>query len=91
MNPEIVEVFHANGRTVPMDELDAGKIVCMGHAVEICGPNGSIDTLSYYFSFSVASNKPPPEKKANLIVLFGDQARDPHKGETRLGLGDWEA
>jgi hypothetical protein len=29
MNPEIVEVFHANGRTVPMDELDAGKIVCM--------------------------------------------------------------
>jgi hypothetical protein len=50
-----------------------------------------IDTLSYYFSFSVASNKPPPEKKANLIVLFGDQARDPHKGETRLGLGDWEA
>jgi hypothetical protein len=50
-----------------------------------------IDTLSYYFSFSVASNKPPLEKKATLIVLFGDQARDPHKDETRLGLGDWEA
>ena len=25
MKPEIVEVFHANGRTVPMDEPDARK------------------------------------------------------------------
>ena len=80
INPEIAEVFCANEPTFSMDQIDAGKIVCIAMPQKFQAERLYINTilkLSYYFHALSRFDKPTEEReKANLIVLFADEGQE---------------
>jgi hypothetical protein len=80
INPEIAEVFCANEPTFSMDQIDAGKIVCIAMPQKFQSERLYINTilkLSYYFHALSRFDKPAAEReKANLIVLFADEGQE---------------
>ena len=80
INPEIAEVFCANEPTFSMDQIDAGKIVCIAMPQKFQSERLYINTilkLSYYFHALSRFDKPTDEReKANLIVLFADEGQE---------------
>jgi hypothetical protein len=76
-DPEIAEVFCANEPTFSMDQIDAGKIVCIAMPQKFQAERLYINTilkLSYYFHALSRFDKPAEEReKENLIVLFADE------------------
>jgi hypothetical protein len=80
INPEIAEVFCANKPTFSMDQIDAGKIVCIATPQKFQSERLYINTilkLSYYFHVLSRFDKPVPQReKDNLIVLFADEGQE---------------
>ena len=80
INPEIAEVFCANEPTFSMNQIDAGKIVCIAMPQKFQSERLYINTilkLSYYFHALSRFDKPTEEReKANLIVLFADEGQE---------------
>jgi Type IV secretory system Conjugative DNA transfer len=80
INPEIAEVFCANEPTFSMDQIDAGKIVCIAMPQKFQAERLYINTilkLSYYFHALSRFDKPAGEREsANLIVLFADEGQE---------------
>ena len=80
INPEIAEVFCANEPTFSIDQIDAGKIVCIAMPQKFQSERLYINTilkLSYYFHALSRFDKPAEEReKANLIVLFADEGQE---------------
>ena len=79
-DPEIAEVFCANEPTFSMDQIDAGKIVCIAMPQKFQAERLYINTilkLSYYFHALSRFDKPAGEREnANLIVLFADEGQE---------------
>ena len=80
INPEIAEVFCANEPTFSMDQIDAGKIVCIAMPQKFQSERLYINTilkLSYYFHALSRFDKPAEEReKDNLIILFADEGQE---------------
>jgi len=80
LNPEISEVFCANEPTFSMDQIDAGKIVCIAMPQKFQSERLYISTilkLSYYFHALSRFDKPAEEReKDNLIILFTDEGQE---------------
>jgi type IV secretory pathway TraG/TraD family ATPase VirD4 len=80
INPEIAQVFCANEPTFSIDQIDAGKIVCIAMPQKFQSERLYINTilkLSYYFHALSRFDKPAPQReKDNLIVLFADEGQE---------------
>jgi len=80
LSPEIAEVFCANEPTFAIDQIDAGKIVCLSLPQKFQSERLYINTilkLSFYFHALSRFDKSADERStANLIVLFADEGQE---------------